>query len=132
MAASSLALDEDRIEVVAFVALAVSVAGCATVDTARRLEAMGRVPGVETSNFFPGHLVAQLARDDRCAHVDLDAGRLLPFAESMRQDAVASVGGRFAYLDCRDELVGYYESQDYERLYYDEGRGLHKMVKPLY
>ena len=47
-------------------------------------------------------------------------------------DAAAAVGGRFSYIDCRDELVSYYEEQDYERLYFDEARSLHKMIKPLF
>ena len=93
---------------------------------------MGRVPGVQSSNFFPGYLVAQLARDDRYTHEDFDASVLLPLAEDMIHGAISVVGGRFAYIDCRDELVGYYERQDYESLYYDEDRELHKLIKPLF
>ena len=75
---------------------------------------------------------ARLARDDRHAHEDLDASSLLPLAEDMISGAISVVGGRFAYIDCRDELMGYYERQDYEPLYYDEERGLHKLIKPLF
>ena len=93
---------------------------------------MGRVPGVQTANFFPGYLVAQLARDDRYTHDDFDASELLPFAEDVIAGAISVVGGRFSYIDCRDELVDYYRRQDYEPLYYDEGRDLHKLLKPLF
>ncbi|MBR3328392.1 MAG: hypothetical protein IKG22_13815 [Atopobiaceae bacterium] len=132
LALSSDALDEDRLEVLAFVTVAVSVTDYTGIDLGRRLQIMGRVPGVESANFFPGYLVAQLARDDCYTHDDFDASRLLPFAGDVIAGAIAVVGGRFAYIDCRDELVGYYKRQDYEPLYYDEGRDLHKLVKPLF
>ena len=132
LALSSDALDEDRLEVVAFVTIAVTVTDYTDIDLGRRLQIMGRVPGVQTSNFFPGYLVAQLARDDRYTHEDFDASELLPFAEEMIADAISVVGGRFAYIDCRDELVSYYERQDYESLFYDGSRGLHKLIKPLF
>ena len=132
LALSSEALNENRLEVVAFVTVAITVTDFTTIGVDRRLEIMGRVPGVQSSNFFPGYLVAQLARDDRYTHEDFDASSLLPLAEDMIFDAISVVGGRFAYIDCRDELVGYYERQDYESLYYDEDRELHKLIKPLF
>lgn len=129
---SSDALDEYRLEIVAFLTIAITVTDYTDIDMKRRLQVMGRVPGVEVANFFPGYLVAQLARDDRYTHEDFDASGLLQFAEDRMLDAATAVGGRFSYVDCRDELVGYYEGQDYERLYFDEARGLHKMIKPLF
>ena len=131
LALSSDGLDHDRLEVVAFLTIAIAVTDYTTIDTDRRLQIMGRVPGVEASNFFPGYLVAQLARDDRYTHDDFDASELLPLAEDLMREAVKVVGGRFAYLDCRPELLDYYRSQDYEPLYYDETKGLHKLIKPL-
>ena len=98
LALSSDALDEDRLEVVAFVTIAVTVTDYTDIDLQRRLQIMGRVPGVQTSNFFPGYLVAQLARDDRYSHEDFDASELLPFAEEMMRVSVGVVGGRMAYL----------------------------------
>ena len=132
LALSSEALGENRLEVVAFVTVAITVTDYTTIGVDLRLEIMGRVPGVQSSNFFPGYLVAQLARDDRYTHEDFDASVLLPLAEDMIHGAISVVGGRFAYIDCRDELVGYYERQDYESLYYDEDRELHKLIKPLF
>lgn len=132
LALSSEALGEDRLEVITFVTLAIAVTDHTAIGTNRRLLVMGRVPGVETAGFFPGYLVAQLARDDRYTHDDFDAARLLPFAEGLMREAAGVVGGRLAYLDCKPELLGYYQGQDYDSLYYDEGRGLYKMVKPLH
>jgi len=132
LALSSAALDEDRLEVVAFVTIAMAVADYTSIDVERRLQIMGRVPGVQTANYFPGYLVAQLARDDKYTHDDFDASELLPFAEDLIMDAISVVGGRFAYIDCRDELVEYYRQQDYEPLYYDKTRELHKLIKPLF
>ena len=129
---SSDALDEGRLEVVAFVTIAIAVTDYTEIDLERRLRIMGRVPGVQAANYFPGYLVAQLARDDRYTHADFDASQLLPFAEDMIMDAISVVGGRFAYIDCHAELVGYYERQDYERLYYDSERNLYKLIKPLF
>lgn len=131
LALSSDALDEGRMEVVAFLTVAVVVTDYGAIDIGRRLQIMGRVPGVRTADFFPGYLVAQLARDDRYTHADFDASRLLPFAEELMRVAVGVVGGRMAYLDCRGELLAYYRRQGYEPLYYDEARGLHKLAKAL-
>lgn len=132
LALASSALDENRLEVVAFVTLAIAVTDYTSIGADRRLQVMGRVPGVETASFFPGYLVAQLARDDRYTHDDFDAARLLPLAEDLMRGAAGVVGGRLAYLDCKPELLGYYKAQDYDPLFYDEGRGLYKLIKPLY
>lgn len=129
---SSDALDDYKLDIVAFLTVAIAVTDYTDIDVGRRLQIMGRVPGVEVANYFPGYLVAQLARDDRYSHDDFDASGLLQFAEDRMSDAAASVGGRFSYIDCRNELVSYYEGQDYERLYFDEARNLHKMIKPLF
>ena len=123
--------NEQRLEVVAFLTIAITVTDYTSIAVDDRLEIMGRVPGVETANFFPGYLVAQLARDDRYTHDDFDASELLPFAEDLMREAVGVVGGRFAYLDCRPELLGYYSLQDYAPLYYDEDKGLRKLIKSL-
>ncbi len=132
LALSSDALDENRLEVVAFVTVAIAVTDYTIIGLDQRLQIMGRVPGVQTANFFPGYLVAQLARDDRYTHGDFDAARLLPLAEGLMREAAGVVGGRLAYLDCKPELLGYYRTQDYDPLFYDEGRDLHKLLKPLF
>jgi len=132
LALSSDALDADRLDVVAFATVAIAVTDYTDIDLDRRLQIMGRVPGVEHANFFPGYLVAQLARDDRYTHDDFDASELLPFVEGLMRVSVGVVGGRMAYLDCKEELLSYYRMQGFEPLYYDEGRGLHKLVKPLF
>lgn len=132
LALSSEALGKNELEVVAFVTLAIAVTDYTSIGTDRRLQVMGRVPGVETANFFPGYLVAQLARDDRYAHDDFDAAKLLPLAEGLMREAAGVVGGRLAYLDCKPELLDYYKAQDYDSLFYDEEKGLHKLIKPLY
>jgi hypothetical protein len=120
------------LEVVAYLTLAIAVTDYTGIDLERRLEIMGRVPGVESTNFFPGYLVAQLARDDRYTHEDFDASELLQLAEDKMSEAMSVVGGRLAYIDCKDELIDYYERQDYEPLYFDEAKGLHKLIKPLF
>lgn len=35
------------------------------------------------------------------------------------------------YLDCKDEMVSYYNNFGYEEIYRDEWTGLHKMMKRL-
>lgn len=131
LALSSDALDADRLEVVAFLTVAITVTDYTGIDLDRRLQIMGRVPGVQSANFFPGYLVAQLARDDRYTHDDFDASELLPLAEELMRVSVGAVGGRMAYLDCRDELLEYYREQGYQPLYFDKTKGLHKLTKPL-
>lgn len=125
------ALDASKLTLVAFFTLAITVTDYSKVSHERRKNLLGSVPGVNTSCYFPGYLVAQLARDDRYTHEDFDASRLLPLAEDLMRSSVRTVGGRLAYIDCKDELVDYYGRQSYEELYYDDSKGLHKLVKSL-
>lgn len=131
LALSSKGMDEGRLEVVAFLTIAITVTDYTTVDVPQRLEIMGRVPGVETIDFFPGYLVAQLARDDLYSHDDFDASELLPFAEELMRESIRMVGGRLAYIDCKEELLGYYVEQGYDQVFYDEEKGLYKLAKSL-
>lgn len=60
LALSSAGMDEGRLEVVAFVTLAITVTDYSSVDIRRRLEIMGRVPGLGSLNFFPGYRLGWL------------------------------------------------------------------------
>ena len=114
---------------VAFFALAVTVTDFSEVDEATRKDVMGTVPGWRSSDHFAGYLLAQLARDDRCTHDDFDAAELILAAENFVEASVETVGGRVLYLDCKEQLVGYYERQGYGILYRDDDKGLYKMFK---
>ena len=123
--------NEGVLKVVAFVTLAVTATDYTSIDTVRRFEIMGRVPSLETATHFPGYLIAQLARDDRYSHEDLNAAKLLPLAEGLMRAAIRLVGGRMAYIDCKDGLLGYYAEQGYEPVYFDGDKVLYKLAKAL-
>ena len=53
---SSAALDEYRLEIVAFLTLAIAVTDYTKIDVERRLQIVDRVPGIEVVNFFPGKI----------------------------------------------------------------------------
>ena len=92
---------------------------------------LGKVPGVATRSAFPGYLIAQLARSDEFSHDDFDASMLLPFAENQFCECIRRIGGSIEYVDCREELLGYYEQQGFSELYFDEKTQLFKLFKDL-
>lgn len=123
------AMTQGRIVIVAFFTLAIAVTDYTGISAERRLEIMGHVPGIESNSYFPGYLLAQLARDDRYTRDDFNCLDLVALAEEYISEAIGYVGGRVIYLDCKKPLVSYYERQGYEVLCYDSERGLHKMLK---
>lgn len=128
---SSEALDENRLEVVAVLTVALTITNYESIEKERRREVMGKVPGVDTNTYFPGYLIAQLARDDRYDHNDFDASEMIVFAEELIGEAIRRVGGRTVYIDCRPSLLGYYARYGYEPIYFGEEKGLYKLVKAL-
>ncbi len=84
---------------------------------------------MRTNDFFPGYLLAQLARSDAYTHDDFDCSRPLVFAEELIESSSEMVGGHIVHLDCKEGLDGYYEAHGYSKLYFDEATQLHKMMK---
>ena len=128
---SKKSLDEGRLEIVAFLTLALAVADFSQVDDLEKAAVLGKVPGVATRSAFPGYLIAQLARSDEFSHDDFDASMLLPFAENQFCECIRRIGGSIEYVDCREELLGYYEQQGFSELYFDEKTQLFKLFKDL-
>lgn len=120
---------EGKLNIVAFVTLAVTDTDYSRISDEDRRTILGSVPRLKTNDFFPGYLLAQLARADAYSHEDFDCSALLVFAEDLIESASKVVGGHIAYLDCKRGLVGYYAAQGYSVLYFDESTELYKMMK---
>lgn len=56
---------------------------------------------------------------------------LLPFAENQFCECIRRIGRSIEYVDCREELLGYYEQQGFSELYFDENTQLFKLFKDL-
>lgn len=116
---------------VAFFTIAVTETDYSQVDEGKRLEIMGRYPKVKTEKHFPGYLLAQLARDDRYTNDTFDCKNLLGVAEEIINQAASSVGGNVIYLDCIEDLIGYYRDLGYEVLPDAGNNNFFKMFKRL-
>ena len=125
------AYKDDRLDVVAFVSVALTATDYSDVSPEDRRSILGNVPGIWVNNSFPGYLIAELARSDRHERDEVPGSLLVELAESMIRDAMRLVAGGLVYLDCKDELVDYYSGFDYEEIYIDARTGLHKMMKRL-
>lgn len=60
----------------------------------------------------PAYLIGQLARSDNAPKGT--GAKLLNLAIQYIKNAQTYVGGRLVYLDCKDELVPYYESKGFQ------------------
>lgn len=79
----------------------------------------------KTDDFVPAYLIGQLAKSDSAPK---GAGKsYLDIAISYIKTAAQIVGGRLIYLDCDDNLVGYYERNQFTFLQKDEEKGLNQM-----
>ena len=68
----------------------------------------------KSDNFVPAFLIGQLAKRTSASH---GFGReLLMQAIIHIRQAIQIVGGRLIYLDCKDELVSYYEQNGFKLL----------------
>lgn len=122
-------LQDGKLDIVAFFSLAITVTDYSCVETDDRKAIMGNVPGVKRNQYFPGYLLAQLARNDAYSHDDFDGVNLLAQAEALIYGASKVVGGNVVYLDCKESLKGYYERFGYRCLYFDPEKSMYKMMK---
>ena len=123
--------DRDMLRVAGFVSVALTSTDYSGVSLEERRSILGNVPGIWVASSFPGYLIAELARDDRYGSDQVNGELLINFAEARIRDAMTLVAGGLVYLDCKDEMVGYYNGFGYEEIYLDERTGLHKMMKRL-
>ncbi len=88
------------------------------LDLRTPLESGGIDQGRRT---IPAYLIAQLACSEAYSHDEFNGASLLGLAEDMIEQASAIVGGDLIYLQCDDELVGYYSDLGYTPAGTDSG-----------
>lgn len=120
-----LALDMADGCIVGFFSLAVK---CMSLDNCTMLSAsMRRRMNVdERTGFVHLYMIGQLSRSSR---LPPGSGALL-LKEGLMILAIAKriVGCRVMGLDCRDELVGYYEDRGFRLVYRSEDTGMNRMI----
>jgi hypothetical protein len=74
---------------------------------------------------FPAFLIGQLAKNDKYKKM-FPGKTLLEYALSAIAEAERIVGGRVAYVECRDipELISFYEQNGFKTLRRDPSDGL--------
>lgn len=108
--------DGNRYSVVAYFAIAITSVDFTGVSRSKRAKVLGGTPGRDEQEHFGGLLVAQLARDDSCDNAVIDGTELLEDCEMMIEQGRVYLGGRMLYVDCKEELVGFYERNGYKLL----------------
>lgn len=79
----------------------------------------------KSDDFVPAYLIGQLAKSTSAGH---GVGKeLLTQAISYIYTAIQAVGGRLIYLDCKDDLVSYYERNGFSFLQRQEKNNLNQM-----
>ena len=125
-----LVLTPDK-KLAAFFALALSAIDCSSISNRRKKRAFGDMPALSKRTHVEGYLLAQIARDDRYTHDDIDGKELVQEAERIIEQAANIAGGHIISLDCKEHLINYYKTCGYKALLYDEGKELHKLFKCL-
>ena len=115
----------------AFFTLALTAIDCSMLSNRRKKRAFGDLPALSKRTHVEGYLLAQIARDDRYTHDDIDGKELIQEAECIIKEAAGLAGGRIISLDCKEKLVTYYGNFGFEPLYYDEEKDLHKLFRCL-
>ncbi len=80
-------------------------------------------------SYVPAYLIGQLAKGVSAGKGDGKA--YLQTAIGYIKAAINIVGGRLVYLDCNDELVEYYEKNEFKFLQKNEESGLNQMYLVL-
>jgi hypothetical protein len=106
----------NRYSVVAYFAIAITSVDFTGVSRSKRTKVLGGTPGRDDQEHFGGLLVAQLARDDSYDSAVIDGTELLEDCEAMVEQGRIYLGGRMLYVDCREELVRFYERNGYKVL----------------
>ena len=82
-----LVLNADRLQecneldIVAFFTLAITATDYSAVSIENRKSILGNIRGINKNTYFPGYLLAQLARNDAYTHDDFDCVLLVAEAE---------------------------------------------------
>jgi hypothetical protein len=77
-------------------------------------------------------LIAQLARSDKYSASTISGDRIVTDCEALIEAGRNYLGGKIAYLDCREPLIVYYERYGYRLVSEQTPKsGLYKMFKVL-
>jgi hypothetical protein len=120
------------VEFVAYLTLAITSVSYSDIIRSRRSKVLRGKPGRNSQDHFPGILIGQLARDDRYDGSVIDGPKMIADAENLIEVGRRTLGGMLIYLDCKNELVKFYERNGYNILFgLEPENGLYKMFKPL-
>jgi hypothetical protein len=119
-------------DIVAYFSLALTSVNFSGISDNRRKKVLGQTPGRSAQDNFAGLLIAQLARSDTYDTSTISGDRMIADCEAVIETGRNYLGGKVAYLDCRGQMIAYYEKYGY-RLVSDQTSesGLYKMFKVL-
>ena len=131
-----LLLDEDELEcgnikIAAYFSLAIQslkIPESTSMSKIRRLDGLYSKRGGEPISEVPSYLIGQLAKDDKYKAM-IDGSLVLEYAISVILSAEHLVGGRVAYIECRDipQLITFYENNGFKLLRRDPNDALLQM-----
>ena len=131
-----LLLDEDElmsgnIKVAAYFSIAIQslrIPESTSMSQIRRLDGLYSKRGGEPISEVPSYLIGQLAKDDKYKTA-INGSLVLEYAISVILSAEHLVGGRVAYIECRDipKLITFYEKNGFKLLRRDPNDALLQM-----
>jgi hypothetical protein len=125
------ALETGSIEILAYFSLAIhmlKIPEGTSANQVRRLDGLYARKGSEPITEIPSFLIGQLAKNDTYAS-EISGSLLLEYALSDIASAQEIVGGRVAYIECRDtpKVISFYEQNGFKILRRDPDDGLIQM-----
>jgi hypothetical protein len=126
------ALPDGSPDIAAYFSLALTSVSFTDISDKKRQKVLGRTPGRTSQDHFAGLLIAQLARSDRYGADIISGDRIIADCESVIEAGRNYLGGKVAYLDCRQPLISYYQQYGFKLLSEVASEsGLFKMFKVL-
>jgi hypothetical protein len=124
--------DERKVEIVAYFTLALTSVNFSGISDKKRQKVLGKTPGRNSQDHFAGILVGQFARCDGFGNDTISGAEMIRDCDGIIEEGRNYLGGKVAYLDCRNPLIKYYERYGYQLLRQEStSTGLYKMFRIL-
>ncbi len=104
---------DGKLEILGYFTISMSVFDLSRFSESIKSMLLGDRPGRPSGEYAPAYLIAQLACSDKTTRSEFSGASLLDFAEDVVERATELAGGNIVYLQCCDELIGYYTNLGY-------------------
>lgn len=122
---------ESKMKIIAFFTLGVVSLDISQMNNSQRKAILGNFPKNGNPNNVPAFLIAQFGRSDSYFSEQLPGTVMMKECFSQMYEAQKIVGGRVIVLDCKEQLIKYYEKSYEFKSLGSLKEGLYSMYRRL-